>query len=58
MCATVCPSQALYYGPAGEIRRERPINQFQFGQQVVRTKVKMMSALASDQSGVPGTKFF
>ena len=52
MCATVCPSQALYYGPAEEIdqlRRESPINEFQFGQQVVRTKVKMMGTPDTDR---------
>ena len=34
MCATVCPSQALYYGPLEEIRRSRqgvPINEWSFG---------------------------
>jgi len=52
MCATVCPSQALYFGPAEEIdrmRREKPMNQFQFGQELVRTKVQMMTAPGSDQ---------
>ena len=52
MCATVCPSQALYYGRAEDIERmrvETPINQFQFGQQAVRTKVRLMSAPATDQ---------
>jgi Fe-S-cluster-containing dehydrogenase component len=46
MCATVCPSQALFFGPPEEIerlRRERPINQFQFGHQLVTTKVKAMT---------------
>jgi Fe-S-cluster-containing dehydrogenase component len=45
MCATVCPSGALYYGPREEVekrRRETPINTFVFGQQVVRTKVNLM----------------
>ena len=46
MCATVCPSQALFYGTREEVERQRKrsrsINQFQFGQQVVRTKVNMM----------------
>ncbi len=45
MCVTVCPSGALAYGPREEIRRtrrERGINAFQFGPQVVRTKVQMM----------------
>jgi len=52
MCATVCPSQALYYGRAEDIERmrvENPIRQFQFGNQTVRTKVHLMSAPATDQ---------
>lgn len=47
MCATVCPSEALYYGTREDIeriRREKPVNEFQFGQQTVRTKVNMMTA--------------
>lgn len=47
MCATVCPSGALYYGPRAYIenfRREKPVNEFQFGAQTVRTKVQMMVA--------------
>ena len=47
MCATVCPSQALYYGPRAELeasRREVPRNEFQFGAQTVKTKVNMMTA--------------
>lgn len=46
MCATVCPSGALYYGPREEVERlrprSRPINQFQFGSQMVRTRVHLM----------------
>src|SRR5574341_2524046 len=45
MCVTVCPSGALAYGPRAEIevlRRERPMNTFVFGPQVVQTKVHMM----------------
>jgi Fe-S-cluster-containing dehydrogenase component len=46
MCATVCPSGALYFGSREEIERlrtsARPINEFQFGAQRVRTKVHMM----------------
>ena len=47
MCATVCPSQALFFGTAEDIRRmrrEKPIEQFQFGLQRVRTKVHLMAA--------------
>jgi Fe-S-cluster-containing dehydrogenase component len=46
MCATVCPSQALTFGPADVIARQRtgaPVRDFQFGGQHVRTKVWMMA---------------
>ena len=46
MCASVCPSQALFYGTREEITllrpRSRPVNNFQFGNQTVTTKVRMM----------------
>ena len=46
MCATVCPSGALHYGPREEVerlrKRSRPVNQFRFGQQAIRTRVNMM----------------
>ncbi len=46
MCATVCPSGALLFTTAEEVARlrtrSRPINQFIFGQQTIRTKVNMM----------------
>lgn len=46
MCATVCPSQALFFGMREEIDRlrprSRPINEFRFGEQSIRTKVCMM----------------
>jgi Fe-S-cluster-containing dehydrogenase component len=46
MCASVCPSGALWYGPREEIEklrpRSRPINTFQFGRQTITTKVNMM----------------
>jgi hypothetical protein len=47
MCATVCPSGALYYCRREDVetlRREKPVNEFQFGRQTVRTKVNMMTA--------------
>jgi Fe-S-cluster-containing dehydrogenase component len=47
MCATVCPSQALFYGTRAEIERlrpsSRPINTFRFGAQTITTKVNMMA---------------
>jgi Fe-S-cluster-containing dehydrogenase component len=46
MCAAVCPSGALYYGTREEIARlrgrSRPINEFQFGNQKITTKVNML----------------
>lgn len=55
MCATVCPSQALAYVPPERIareRRERPTNVFQFGNQVVTTKVFMMVPVEADRVSV------
>ena len=52
MCATVCPSQALYYGTREELvrlRRETPVNEFQFGRQTVRTKVNLMTSSESER---------
>lgn len=47
MCATVCPSQALFYGTREDIERLRPmsapINTFQFGEQTITTEVKVMT---------------
>ena len=47
MCATVCPSQALFYGSHEDIARLRPrstpINSFQFGGQVITTRVFVMT---------------
>jgi Fe-S-cluster-containing dehydrogenase component len=46
MCATVCPSNALFFGTKQEVealrQRSRPVNHFKFGEQTVRTKVYMM----------------
>ena len=47
MCATVCPSQALFFGTRQEVEQLRPlsapVNQFQFGNQTITTKVSMMT---------------
>ncbi|MFO1010788.1 MAG: 4Fe-4S dicluster domain-containing protein [Planctomycetota bacterium] len=47
MCASVCPSQALFYGTREEVERlrprSRPVDEFRFGQQLIRTKVNMMA---------------
>jgi Fe-S-cluster-containing dehydrogenase component len=46
MCASVCPSGALFYGSRSDIEKARPrgtaINRFQFGEQTVATKVNVM----------------
>ncbi|MEO7718339.1 MAG: 4Fe-4S dicluster domain-containing protein [Capsulimonas sp.] len=45
MCATVCPSEALYFGPMDEWKERRkgnPVNEFKFGNQTVKTKVYMV----------------
>jgi Fe-S-cluster-containing dehydrogenase component len=47
MCATVCPSQALYYGTRDEILalrpRSQPGNEFRFGDQIITTRVNVMA---------------
>jgi Fe-S-cluster-containing dehydrogenase component len=47
MCATVCPSQALFFGTREQIDRLRPMsqptNRFLFGSQVITTRVFVMS---------------
>ena len=46
MCASVCPSQCLFFGTRAEVERlrpqSRPLQEFQFGNQHVRTKVNML----------------
>jgi hypothetical protein len=46
MCATVCPSQALFFGTREQIDQLRPMsvptNQFQFGNQTITTQVAIM----------------
>lgn len=45
MCATVCPSGALFYGTPEELAEQRsgtPISEFHFGPTTVRTKVQLM----------------
>jgi Fe-S-cluster-containing dehydrogenase component len=47
MCATVCPSQALFFGTHEQIRQLRPmsepLNRFQFGNQTITTRVFLMT---------------
>jgi Fe-S-cluster-containing dehydrogenase component len=46
MCATVCPSQALFFGTREQIEqlrpRSQPVNRFQFGDQTITTQVQVM----------------
>jgi Fe-S-cluster-containing dehydrogenase component len=46
MCATVCPSGALFFGTDEEVRqlrpRSRPANRFQFGGESVSTRVQVL----------------
>ena len=46
MCASVCPSQALFYGTREEIQslrpRSRPVDAFRFGHQTITTRVGML----------------
>ena len=46
MCASVCPSQALFFGTRREIEASRPrsraVNTFRFGAQTITTKVNML----------------
>ena len=46
MCASVCPSQALFFGTREQLKtlrpNSRPINEFVFGEQAIATKVHML----------------
>ncbi len=55
MCATVCPSQAIFYGTyeewvaAGRAKQgAKPVNTFYFGQQRVRTRNYVVMTAADD----------
>lgn len=53
MCATVCPSGALFFGTREEIRKKRPnsdpVRTFKFGKQTVNTKVYVMMPKGSTE---------
>ncbi len=53
MCATVCPSGALFYGSRDEMEKMRPnstpVNRFIFGKEVVNTKVNLMMPKGSTE---------
>ena len=55
MCATVCPSDALFYGSQEEVedrRRARPANRFAFGGEVLQTRNHLMVPAGADVVGV------
>jgi Fe-S-cluster-containing dehydrogenase component len=59
MCATVCPSQALFFGTRAEVRalrpRSTPVNRFQFGDQTITTRVNVMVPRRASPSHVDVT---
>jgi Fe-S-cluster-containing dehydrogenase component len=61
MCASVCPSQALFFGTREELAEMRPrsraINRFQFGGQVINTKVNMLVPRDSDVQKIDVTQY-
>ena len=60
MCATVCPSQALFFGPKSEIeknRKNQPVNEFWFGKQKITTKVYVMTSSSEDGIDLDITRF-
>lgn len=60
MCATVCPSQALAYVRPEDIardRREKPVDEFVFGNTHVSTKVFMMAPAGRDEIAIDVTDY-
>ena len=60
MCATVCPSQALAYVPGDTIaqnRRDKPVNLFRFGNELVQTKVFMMAPAERDAISIDAADY-
>jgi Fe-S-cluster-containing dehydrogenase component len=59
MCATVCPSGALFFGAREQVEqlrpRSTPVNQFHFGDQVITTKVNMMTPKAGQSEYIDVT---
>jgi Fe-S-cluster-containing dehydrogenase component len=55
MCATVCPSGALFFGTPEEIAAQRegtPISEFVFGDRKIKTKVRLMMPQGTQQMSV------
>jgi Fe-S-cluster-containing dehydrogenase component len=60
MCATVCPSGAIFFGDREVIqarRRERTVSVFDFGSQRVRTKVQLMVPAGTGEVEMDVTAF-
>jgi Fe-S-cluster-containing dehydrogenase component len=60
MCATVCPSGAIFFGDREQIqakRRERAVGVFDFGTQRVRTMVQLMVPAGTDEVEMDVTAF-
>ncbi len=59
MCATVCPSQALFFGTREEALALRPqstpTNKFRFGEQTITTRVNVMTPRRATPSHVDVT---
>jgi len=58
MCATVCPSGALFYGTREEVedlRRAQPLDRFAFGSATVRTRNHLMVPPPTDVLAVRAT---
>ena len=57
MCASVCPSGALFYGTRAQLAAQRPlskpVNTFVFGDLVVRTKVSLLVPVAQGDQLAP-----
>ena len=62
MCASVCPSQALFYGTRDEVQalrpRSMPVNSFRFGRQTITTKVNMMVPRTDSPASIDVTGSF
>jgi len=59
MCASVCPSQALFFGTREEVEKLRPrstpVNRFRFGAQRITTKVNVMAPRGAEPEHVDVT---
>jgi len=61
MCATVCPSQALFYGTPEELAEQRagtPIHEFLFGGRTITTKVGLMAPKGTQRMQVSAGAMF